>query len=824
MRSVFQDLRYALRQLRNSPGFVLTAALTLALGIGANTAIFSVMNSALLRGLPVPEPQQLVYLQVPGGQPEGASNTGNSETSFSEPVFEHLRQDHRAFGEVMAFVPLGLSGKTAVRFGDTPEEAEGDMVSGNFFSGLRVEMARGRGFALEDEKNHEQVAVLSFAYWTRRFGRNPSVLGQAFYVKGVPFTIIGVAPKKFFGVEPGHSTDFWIPLQNRPELNAWGTPPQFNTVYGTPRWWCLQMIARLQPGISPQAAVQEANPSFAEAALIGIGKPDPKARKPVLSFAPARGIEGLDTEHTYRRAVLVLMALVGLVLVIACTNVTTLLIAKKSARQREFSVRLALGASHTRIFQQLLLEGLLLVALGTALAWPFALAATHALATWAEIESGLAPDRNVLLFTLAISAASSLLFGFAPLYQATRAPAGVGLRSTGGAGHSTRAARLRGNLVMASQIALCFVLLAAAGLLLRTLRNYQTTDLGIRTQGLLVFGVTPHATNTTQDLQFYRNLLDRLRALPGVESATVMENRLGSGWSDNNIVVLDGVEHSFEEAPLRSNTVGPDYFHVLGVPVLRGREIKDADTAATQRVAVVNETFVKKLLPHADPLGHQLGRGKGVITIIGVVKDSKYRSVDEEPRAMAYYAFTQASGIGHMEVEVRTAGHPLAALPSIRTAVRALDPDLPLENPMTQQAVFDHSYLTQQMLSRLSSFFGVLAALLVAIGLYGTLSYRVSRQTAEIGVRMALGAARSAVLWMLLRESLRVAAMGLALGVPVAFFSAGVLGSLLYNLQPRDPLTFVVSLSLVVLVTLLASFLPARQAASLEPMEALRAE
>ena len=822
MHSLLHDLRYAFRQLRNSPVFTFTAVLTLALGIGANTAIFSVMNSVLLRGLPVPDPQELVYLHVLPNQPSGASNTGNSDSSFSEPVFEQLRQDHRAFAEVMAFVPLSLSGKAAIRFGDTPEEAEGDMVSGNFFSGLGVQMIRGRGFTRDDEKNHAAIAVVSYSYWKRRFGGNPSVLGQSFFIKGIPFTVIGIAPENFYGVEPGNSTDFWIPLQERPELNAWGMPPQSGTLYGTPRWWCLELIARLQKGVSAESAMAEANPPFAAAAYIGISKPDLKGPKPVLAAKAARGMEGLDTESSYQRAILVLMTLVGLVLVIACVNVTTLLVAKKSARQREFSLRLALGASNTRIFQQLLMESLLLVISGAILAWLFAIAATRTLAVWAEIESGLAPDGAVLLFTLAISALAALLFGLAPFYQATRTPAAMALKTAAASGHQTRLSRWSGNMVMSAQMALCFVLLVAAGLSLRTLSNFENTDLGMKTEGLLVFGITPQKTaNNAQSLQFYLELLDRLRRLPGVESATVMENRLGSGWSDNNSVVLDGVEHSFEEVSLRSNMVGPDYFHVLGVPVIQGREIREADTPTSQRVAVVNETFVKRLLPHTDPMGHRLGEKT---TIIGVVKDSKYTRVSEKPQPMAYYAYTQASGVGHMEVEVRATGGPTALLDSVRKVVQSMDPNLPLENPMAQQAVFEHSYQAQQMFSRLSSFFGLLAAFLVVIGLYGTFSYRVSRRTAEIGVRMALGAGRPTVLWMLLRESLLVAAIGLAIGLPVALFSAGVMESLLYGLKPRDPVTFVVSLILVILVSLAASFLPARQAASIEPVKALRSE
>ena len=826
MNALFQDLRYALRQMRNSPVFTITAVLTLALGIGANTAVFSVMNAVLLRGLPVPDPQQLVYVHVPDGQPNGTFNTGNSTTSFSEPVFEALRQDHRAFADLMAFVPLALSGKAAVRFGDhAAEQAEGDMVSGNFFSGLRVQPVRGRGFTLDDEKNHNQVAVLSYSYWTRRFARNPSVLGQTFYLKGLPFTIIGIAPANFYGVEPSASTDFWIPLQNRPELNAWGIPPAYGTLYGTPRWWCLELIARLKPGVSPQAAATEANPVFAEAAYIGVGRPDTRSQRPRLAFNPARGVVGLNQSNGYKTGVLVLMTLVGLVLVIACVNVATLLVARKSARQREFSLRLALGASYGRIFRQLLMESLLLVGSGAAIAWGFALLATRALAVWAEIESGLAPDGTVLLFTLAISGAACVLFGLAPLRQATSAPVMLAIKTPSGAAQNTRTGRWGGNAAMAAQITLCFVLLVAAGLLLRSLRNFENTDLGMRTQGLLVFGLTPQKTaGNAENLLFYRNLLDQLRTLPGVESATVMENRLGSGWSNNNLAVVDGVQHPFQEVPLRSNHVGPDYFHVLGVPVLRGREITDADTGASQPVVVVNETFVKKLLPNTNPLGHRVGSGKNPYTIIGVVKDSKYTSVAEGERAMAYYPYTQAGGVGHLDVEVRTEGDPLALLPSIRHVVGAFDPNLPLEDPQTQKAVFEHSYEWPHLLARLSSFFGFLAAFLVAIGLYGTLAYRVSRRHAEIGVRMALGAARGHVLWMVLRESLMIMALGLAAGLPLTLLSGGVMSSMLYQLQPRDPVTLSVALVVVVLVTLAASFLPARKAASVEPMEALRTE
>jgi predicted permease len=822
MQIALQELRYAARQLWNAPWFTLTVVLTLALGIGANSAIFSVMNAVLLRSLPVPNPQELVYVHVPGGQPNGAGNTGNSDTSFSEPVFENLRQDHHAFADLIAFVPLAI-GKVAVRFGDTPEEAEGDMVSGDFFSGLGVSLARGHGFTVEDERAHEQVTVLSYSYWTRRFARNPSVLGQTLFVKGNAFTIVGVGPEGFFGVEPGQSTDFWIPLQNRKDLNAWGTPADYNTLYGSPTWWCLELIARLAPSVSASQALAEVTPRFQQVAYTGLSAPDPKVPKVTLAFQSARGIDGLNTGDGHSASMKILMMLVGLVLVIACINVGTLLVAKKTKRQREFSLRLALGASQWQIFRQLLLESALLVMTGGALGWLFAMAATRALAAWSQIETGLAPDGTVLLFTFAICTVAALAFGLAPLIPALRAPVAGSLKTAISTAYTTRSGKWSGNIVMAVQMTFCYVLLVAAGLLLRTLENYRSTNLGMRTPGLIVFGITPQKTSDTeQNILFYRALLDRLRSLPGAESATLAENRPGSGWSDNNSAVIDGVVRPYSEVPLRSNNVGPDFFHVMGVPIINGRDISDNDTASAPRAVVVNETFAKRLMPGVNPIGHQLG-DKIRWNIVGVVKDSKYTSVDEAPIPMAYYSCAQSQGITHLEVEVHGA-EMAALLPSIERVIHEMDPNLPLENPMTQQAVFDKSYSDSRMFSRLSAFFGLLAAFLVAIGLYGTLAYRLGRRTAEIGVRIAVGARPLQVLWMLLRESLQVTAVGLALGLAIAMFSAGLMESLLYDLKPRDPLTFVAAFVIVVLVSLASSFLPARQAASIAPVQALRTE
>ena len=821
MSGLLQDFRYALRQLRKSPAFTVVAVATLALGIGANTAVFSVMNAVLLRMLPVRDPHQLYHVQVPNGQPPRASNTGNSDTSLSEPVFEALRQRRDVLDELIAYVPLSF-GKVAVRYGNEPEAAEGDEVSGNFFSGLGVQMARGRGFALEDETNHAPVTVISYDYWTRRFARNPAILGETIYVKSVPFTIVGISAPGFRGLEAPASTDFWIPLQNRPELNAWGMPADMNTLYGG-QWWCLPLIARLRQNVTPAQAENALAASFGEAAKIGVGSIDPKQWAATLHFDPARGIPGYNV--SYRDRVEVLMGLVLLVLLIACSNVGLLLMARNDARQREFSLRMAMGAGRSDLLRRLLAESALLVAAGAGLGWLFAMLSTRALAAWSGIESGLDPDRNVLLFTLGISTVVALAFGIAPLWIALRAPVAGVLRATAHNSTQDRHRTLAGRVVMAMQVAICLVLLVSAGLLLRTLRNYETQDLGLRADGLLVFGVTPQGAHSgAETLAFYRSLLDRLRALPGVESATLMSNRIGTGWSDNNNAYLDGLDLEAKfgsSAIVRSNNVGADYFHVLKVPILQGRDIQDSDTAASQPVAIINETFAKRFLSNTNPLGHKVGNK----TVIGVVRDNKYTSVDEAASPMAYYAFAQDVSAGAaMHVEVRTYSDPLGMLPAIRRAVQELNPDVPLETPMLQREQFEQSYAQPKILGRLAAFFGFLAAALVATGLYGTLSYRANRRRTEIGTRMALGAQRRQVLWMVMRESLLIGSLGALVGIPLSLLCAGLMRSTLYQMSPFDPLSFGVAVVSLAGVACLGAFLPALRAANVDPMVALRYE
>jgi predicted permease len=831
LESIWADVKYGLRQLRKSPGFAITAIVTLALGIGANTAVFSVMNVVLLRFLAVADPQQLVYLHY-DSQPWGTSQSGYGDTSLPLPVYEQLRTQHHVFSELMAFAPLSAQ-KVAIRVGEEPEEALGEMVSGNFFPGLGVKLLMGRGITEADEKDHTPVAVMNYSWWTSRFASDPSILGKTLYVKGVPLTIVGVTEAGFQGADPERAMNFWIPLQNRPELTPWGNSPVEHTLYGSPEWYCLLLLGRLQPGVTWQQALTQVEPVYLQAAYAGVKHPDPKEKQPHLYFSSARGIE--DFREDYAQPLHLLMGMVVLVLVIACSNVAMLLLARNSARQREFGVRMALGAGRATLFRQLLTESLLLVGMGAMLGWIFAVLAARALVLWSGILFPVALDRNVLLFTLATGALAALIFGLAPLRSATGVPVAMTMKSSAATANTDRSRFAGRRLLLTFQMSLCLILLVAAGLLFQTLRNLRASNLGMRADGLLVFGVEPQRDVHTdaEAVRFHDSLLDRLRALPGVEGATAMSNRLGSGWSSNTAVTVDGKNPSPNQqfAPVRWNAVGPEYLHVLGIPLLLGRDIAEDDTSASRKVVVVNETFVERYLPHSNPLGHQIvmdgeasSAGEKQLTIVGVARNSSFRRIRENPWPVAYAPFTQTSGNQQMEFALRTHGDPMALLPEVRRVMRDIDPNLPLERPETQRAQFEESISTERLLTNLSIFFGLLAALLVAVGLYGTLSYRISRRTAEIGIRMALGANRKQILWMVVRESMFVGLAGLGLGLPFAFLLARALRSLLYGLSPADPLTFVLALMCIGVIALAASVIPAHRAAGVDPQSALRSE
>lgn len=826
MQTLLQDLRYAVRQLRKAPGFAIVVVATLALGIGANTSIFSVMNAVLLRMLPVRDPQRLFYL-THEQMPPTVGCTGEFRYTYGINVYSRLRQDHTAFSDVIAYVPLAFN-KTAVRVGDTPEEIEADEVSGNFFSALGVPMAAGQPFLAADEDKHSQVAVISYGYWSRRFNRDPGAIGQTLFVNGVPFTIIGVAGPRFYGIESGGSaTDLWMPLQDRPELNSWGMPAIGNNIlYKSPNWWSLMLMARLKDGVTTQQALARMNPVLEHASYETVGQEAEKnAEKLEFTLVPARGLG--TASKNYRDPVRVLMGMVVLVLVIACVNIIMLLAARNAVREREFALRLALGAGRVPLFRQLLVESIILVSAGALFGWLFASQATRLLAAWSGLDVSLAPDKPVLLFTLFVAAACALVFGFVPLRNASRAQIGLVLKSSGTQTTTTRERMLTGRALIAMQMAFCAVLLFASGLLLRTLRNYQNVDLGMNADQVLAFGVHPTgAHDYAQSLAFYSQLTARLKTLPGVQSVTLAEERPGSGWTDNNELVIDGRKYPWEDGKndLRSNMVGPNFFATLGIPVLAGRQIRESDTQGAPNVAVVNQTLADRYLKGASPIGHTLGDEKHLSTIVGVVRDNKYNSADEEPMAMAWFSYQHQKAIQSMDIEVRASGDPMALLPAIRRIVREFDPNAPLGKPQLLRTGFEQSYLMPALFARLAVFFGALAALLVSVGLYGTLAYRVNRRTLEIGLRMALGAARTRVLWMVVRESLYLVAAGLIVGLPLAWFVSRLMASMLFKLPPHDLLSFLAAGFGTLFVSVFAALIPARRAAAVDPMEALRSE
>jgi predicted permease len=822
--ALFNDLRYAVRQLRKRPGFTLVCVLTLALGIGANTAVFSVMNAVLLKSLPVADPGRVMYLRT-SNTPQGTGTIDSTQT-FSYPVYDALRRQTAAM-ELMAYVPLSTQ-KVAVRFGAQPGVAEGEMVSGNFFSGLGVKLARGRGFTAQDEAGHAPIAVISYSYWTARFSRNPEILGQTLYVNGVPITIVGVAAQSFEGTESGVSTDFWIPLQSRPELNAWGNPLQDGKTYiHNPTWWCLRLIGRLAPGVTEAQAVARLQSAFQTAAYVGLGSPQPGEKRPTLSLEPAKSFPGYEAQ--YGQPLRMLMTMVGLVLLIALSNVAMLLMARNATREREFSLRLALGAGRKELFRQLLMESLLLVTIGGELAWLFATLATKALAAWAQIQSSLAPDTTALFFTLSILVVAALLFGLAPLRIALSAGPGLALKTSAATSNSDAGKTRTGKVVVTLQMALCVVLLVGGGLLVRTLRNLQSIPLGFPADGLVVFAVSPHIESIPQGRAFYQELMTKLRALPGAESVTIMAWRLGSWQSNNSDMKVDGKVPDVANGSsrtVRTNVAGPNFFTTLDVPVLAGRDFADSDTATSPHVGIINEEFAKRFFPNQNPLGHHIGP-IGIdyqMTVVGVVKDHKYRSIDEAPIPMAWYMYAQIPVIGRMNVELRVHGKPLAILPAAQRAVAEMDPNLPLLKPMEQRAQYEETISQQLLFARLAGFFAILAVVLVATGLYGTLAYRVNNRTVEIGVRMAVGARRGQVVWMVLRDSLMLTAVGVAIGIPFAVLTGRALASSLYGVKPDDAMTFVFAVLGIAFVAVGASMIPARRAAHVDPLTALRSE
>ncbi|HEY9433309.1 MAG TPA: ABC transporter permease [Blastocatellia bacterium] len=836
MQTIWQDLRYGARMLLKNPGFTVIAVLTLALGIGANTAIFSLTDQILLRRLPVERPEELVVLRSPGPKGGHVWSDGDDAASFSYPMYKDLRdRGANVFSGLLArfAIPLSVAGA-----GQT-ERADGELVSGNYFEILGVRPALGRVFSQEDDRapGAHQVVVLSHAYWTRRFGADPAILNKSLTVNGNPMTVIGVSREGFRGVQVGQTPDVFIPMMMKAQMipNSRGLDDR--------RDYWLAIMGRLKPGMSRAQTEVAIRPSYRsileeELSLRSGGNAQSRQRfldKIILLEDGSNGRRILQRES--KQPFLVLMGMAGLALLIACANVANLLLARGAARQREIAVRMALGAGRWRLMRQFLLESLLLSMTGGAVGLIVALWTIQGLVAAIPPSVGALGlstelDPRLLGFTLALSALTGLLFGVAPAARATRLNLEATLREQGSsASGSLSSVRFRKALV-ASQIVLTTVLLVGAGLFARSLNNLKRLDLGVRADHLIAFSVAPELNGYTpqRTIAFFDDLRQSVAALPGVRSVSAAELPILTDSAAGSNVTIEGYQaQESEDMEVRHNRIGPDYFATMGIPLLGGREFTVADTAGSAKVAIINETMAQRFFANRNPIGSHFAFGAGDrirpdIEIVGVVKDSKHATVREEKRPFAYLPYAQETNLGRITFYARTDQDVGAIAPSLRREVARRDNNLPIYDLKTLRQQADESLFADRFLTFLSICFGSLAAALAAIGLYGVMAYTVTRRMREIGIRIALGATQGRVAWLVLREVALLAGAGLLAGAPLAFALGRAAESLLFGVKAGDPLVFAAAGSLLTLVALFGGYLPARRAARVDPMVALRRE
>jgi putative ABC transport system permease protein len=834
MTSVFQDLRYALRLLVKSPGFSAIAIGTLALGIGANAAIFALVDRVMLRLLPVRDPEELVILRSEGPIQGHGWSDSDIATSFTYPMYRELSDRNEVFAGLLAQYPFDASVATR---GET-ERARADLMSGNAFDVLGVRPALGRGLSAEDDRapGASPVAVLSYGYWTRRFAADPSILNKTIVVNGQPLTVVGVSREGFTGIQPGRRTDIFIPIVEKAQMTA------FWNGLDDPKDYWVQVMGRVKPGLDRREAEARIAPlyrSLLEGALAQVTNWDAKTRERFLA-KKLELLPGGTGRAVLRQGVgkplVSLMAMVALVLLIACSNLAGLLAARGAARQREYGIRLAIGASRAQLLRQSVVEALVFSVAGGALGLAVATWTLDALLTSfppdADLRSlAVQVDPRVVAFTAALSLLSALFFGLAPTLRAARLdPAStLGGSGRGAASAGREALRFRQWLVTA-QVAFTFVLLVAAGLFVRTLHNLGRVDLGLRPDGVIGFSVQPESNAYTAERTaiFGRQLQETLGALPGVRSATAAEIPTLAGDTSGTGVTIEGRQPGQDDTHVNYNEVGPDYFSTLGIPLMTGREISWQDDAPAPRVAVVNETFVKKFLDGRNPLGVRFGRGgksaKTDIQIVGVVRDSKSAAVDEKSTPFMYLAWQQDPKLGQLTFYVRSEQDAAGLVSAIREEVRRLDPQLPLFDVKSLRTQISESLVSRRVVTILSASFGVLAALLAALGIYGVLAFGVAQRRREIGVRIALGATPERVRRLVFSEVGRFLLLGAAVGLPAAYALARAVQSILFGVPAADLPVFAAGLALLAVVSLAAGYPPARRAARTDAMDALRSE
>jgi len=830
----FMDIRYGLRTLARNPGFTAVAVLTLALGIGANTAIFSLMNAVLLRNLPVKSPSQLVLFGA--GKWGGIMDEVPSRSwqLFSFPFYRDVQADKSVFTDVTAMESMPNDVHGTIGESSDSEAIQARLVSGTYFSTLGVHPILGRTFTEDEDRipGGSPVAVASYAWWKRRFGGDPSIIGKKMSVGPTVYTVIGVAPAEFFGTTVGESPDVWIPLSMQELL-----PPGWKGLHDK-LFQSLYIIARRKPGVRVAQAQANLNLRFQQFLHEIIGsQPTQKQLDDIqcafIELTPgALGISRLRAQ--FSKPLRILMAAVGLVLLIACTNIANLLLARATNRQREIAVRMSIGAGRMRVIRQLMTESFLLATLGAILGTAFATWTSKLLLLMVSagaqtLPLSVAPDSRVLLFTLLVSLVTPLLFGMAPAWRAARIELNSSLKN----GRSTAPVHspLTKALIVA-QVALSLVLLIGAGLFLRTLVNLTNVDMGFNKNSVLLFQIEPASVGYKEDsrlARLYEQIEQRVTAVPGVQAASFSMFTFNQGsWSEDAWAQQESPEVKSNREILY-NKVGTGFFSTLGLPLVAGRTFDLQDTANSLKVAVINETMARRFFPNMSPLGRTFRFGgpdaklENDRTVIGVVKDAKYMALNERRWPAAYLPYSQE--VGYLwDFEVRYSGDAGSIVAAIREAIRQVDPRIPVTGVGTLAEEVDRSVVDQRLTAQLSSVFSIVAVFLACMGIYGLMSYSVVHRRNEIGIRMALGAQQGQVLRLILRQGLLLAAAGVAVGVALAFMLTRFLGSLLFDVRPVDPVTFVCVACLWMLVSLAACYLPARRAMRVDPVVALRYE
>ncbi|HXW54243.1 MAG TPA: ABC transporter permease [Candidatus Cybelea sp.] len=830
LEGLLEDANYGVRAMLRSPGVTLVALLSLALGIGANTAIFSLMDRVMLRSLPVQDPEQLVLFG--DGLDEGISDGFPNTALYSYPFYRAIQKRNQVFTDVAAAFSI-LNEAHGFLQGRTESELfHVQLVSGSYFPMLGVQPLIGRLLTEDDDSSqgNHPVAVVSYAWWTRSLGRDPGVLEKKITLGSTVLSIVGVTPPEFFGTKVGSLPDLWVPLSMQNEV-----PPGYGS-RNDEMSESLHLMARLRPGVTNAEATANANLVYQQI-LRGFSSAPLtrenllKLDKTHLELTPmATGFSQL--RYRFSGSLKVLMAVVCLVLLIACANIANLLLARSAARARELAVRQALGAARSRLIRQLLTESLVLAGIGGALGIAFTSATSHLIINILSdgrtaLHLDLSLNLRLLLFTLAITTAAALLFGTIPAFRATRLNASDSLRD----GRNQAAGVSRGpfaKVLIVSQVAISLVLLIGAGLFVRSLMNLVNVDTGFNRENVVRMRIDASSAGYKEDprlMALYRQIEDRVNALPGVRAASFSIFTFNQGtW--NNPIWVQGYESGHREIDVNHNAVGNLYFAAMGIPLLAGRNFGPQDTNASQKVGIISETTARTLFPSGSPIGRHYGRGHenaGDIEVIGVAKDVKYNALGETQEPGDYLPYLQ--NVRYLdEFEVRYTGAAAPVISAVRQTIREVDSGLPISDVSTLNQQVERSIANQRLLAQLSAFFGLLAVFLSCIGIYGLMSYLVTRRINEIGVRMALGANRSGVLWMVLRESLLLVLAGVAIGVPVACACDRWVSSLIFGLEATDSFSFCIAVSLLLAVAAFAGFLPARRASLVDPMVALRCE